>query len=112
MTYKPAVYKHASTIAERDGGWFCNYCRIRLVPAGYRVGDPEYYIGVAPAPERIFDLKPGFANYEVDHRVPPTRGGNHKLENLVLSCVKCNQRKNRKTDVEFIEWRRVKGFAP
>jgi 5-methylcytosine-specific restriction endonuclease McrA len=37
----------------------------------------------------------------LDHRVPLIRGGTNDLSNLVPSCLRCNQRKNRLTAEEF-----------
>ena len=31
---------------------------------------------------------------EVDHVTPVSRGGSHKLNNLVASCKRCNAQKN------------------
>ena len=40
----------------------------------------------------------------IDHKIPKSRGGTHKNENLVLSCKDCNHLKNDKTETEFIEF--------
>lgn len=36
-----------------------------------------------------------------DHYIPLSRGGCHTLENLVVSCSKCNQKKHAKDPIEF-----------
>ncbi|SRR6266487_1527812 len=39
--------------------------------------------------------------FEVDHLLPRSRGGSHRLSNLVLSCHECNARKGDRTASEF-----------
>ena len=41
-------------------------------------------------------------NYHIDHKIPLSRGGGNDIDNLALSCPKCNWSKNDKTDEEFI----------
>ncbi|ADE13936.1 HNH endonuclease [Nitrosococcus halophilus Nc 4] len=38
---------------------------------------------------------------EVEHIVPRSRGGSHRVSNLTLVCTPCNQKKNSKTATEF-----------
>ncbi|QBQ55860.1 RNA-guided endonuclease IscB [Nitrosococcus wardiae] len=38
---------------------------------------------------------------EVEHIVPRSRGGSHRVSNLTLACTPCNQKKNSKTATEF-----------
>ena len=42
----------------------------------------------------------------VDHRVPQSRGGSHRLRNLVFACFTCNQRKRDRAEDDFVasEW--------
>jgi 5-methylcytosine-specific restriction enzyme A len=40
-------------------------------------------------------------NRSLDHSIPLIRGGTNDLSNLVPSCLRCNQRKNRLTAEEF-----------
>lgn len=46
--------------------------------------------------------------WQVDHRIPLSRGGPHSLENTVVCCTACNMAKGTMTDVEFMENRRKK----
>lgn len=39
--------------------------------------------------------------FERDHRLPRSRGGSHRVSNLVLSCHTCNQAKGNQTAAEF-----------
>lgn len=39
--------------------------------------------------------------YEVDHRIPLSRGGSDGVENLVIACVSCNRRKSNKLPSEW-----------
>ena len=38
---------------------------------------------------------------QVEHLVPKTRGGSHRVSNLALACERCNQKKGNRTAVEF-----------
>jgi len=41
-------------------------------------------------------------NYDLEHKIPLSRGGMHDISNIVLSCRSCNVKKGIKTDEEFI----------
>lgn len=41
--------------------------------------------------------------YEIDHIVPLSKGGQHKLDNLAISCPTCNRRKGARCPVEFAQ---------
>ncbi len=60
---------------------------------------------------RIFELQRGLCfycratlgpDYQIDHRIPVSRGGSNDSLNIALTCRTCNQKKNTKTDVEFM----------
>ena len=40
--------------------------------------------------------KKGFNMFEIDHYLPVSLGGSNELDNLVLSCRKCNRTKHNK----------------
>lgn len=40
-------------------------------------------------------------NMHIDHYVPLSKGGEHTLSNLVVSCSTCNQKKNAKDPILF-----------
>lgn len=42
-------------------------------------------------------LKKGLGNLNIDHVIPKSQGGKSVWENLVVSCVKCNNKKDNKT---------------
>src|SRR5579871_2983373 len=42
-------------------------------------------------------------NRSLDHKIPLVRGGTNEISNLVPSCLRCNQRKNRKTAEEYLK---------
>lgn len=69
--------KHAQLLRIRDGNR-CFYCHI-----------PLSYV------------------FHVDHKTPVVRGGTNALENLVLTCVQCNQEKHNKTVPEYAAWKRL-----
>lgn len=64
-------------LGERDG-WRCYYCRTVLA------GDPS-----VPRPE-------------TDHVIPKSKGGSDHVDNRVLTCAPCNNRKGTKSVEEFI----------
>jgi 5-methylcytosine-specific restriction endonuclease McrA len=41
--------------------------------------------------------------YEIDHRVPLSKGGKHEARNLVISCRTCNRRKGARCPLEFAQ---------
>lgn len=41
--------------------------------------------------------------YHIDHKIPISRGGSNYIENIVISCPRCNISKNNKTAEEFIK---------
>lgn len=45
--------------------------------------------------------KPAGENYEVDHRIPLSRGGSNYPENLCISCFDCNRSKHDKLPQEW-----------
>jgi len=40
--------------------------------------------------------------WSLDHAIPLSRGGSHKVRNLRVCCGRCNRRKGSLTNVEFI----------
>ena len=42
------------------------------------------------------------SGFEVEHMLPKSRGGSHRIDNLTLSCHDCNQKKDTLTAEEFI----------
>lgn len=49
------------------------------------------------------DIRHGF---EVDHRIPLSRGGSNRAGNLQLSCSDCNRQKHNRFHIEFLVWRK------
>lgn len=43
--------------------------------------------------------------YNLDHYVPLSRGGKHTIDNLVISCEKCNKQKHAKDPYQFAQER-------
>jgi 5-methylcytosine-specific restriction endonuclease McrA len=71
-----------SQLIERDGGFFCFYCKAPLD-----------------------------GSYHIDHKTPYARGGAHHLDNFALACLQCNQEKHSKTLEEYRAWLRDRGEA-
>jgi 5-methylcytosine-specific restriction endonuclease McrA len=42
-------------------------------------------------------------NYHIDHYEPLSRGGKHEVDNLVISCPKCNRTKSAKDPYQFAQ---------
>jgi|TARA_Y100000296_G_C5176928_1_gene260638 5-methylcytosine-specific restriction endonuclease McrA len=40
---------------------------------------------------------------EIDHKIPLSRDGENKIENLVVCCISCNRKKGTMTDKEFLQ---------
>lgn len=47
----------------------------------------------------------------VDHKLPESRGGDHRRTNLALSCLYCNSEKNNRTPAEWRQWRLDRGLC-
>jgi 5-methylcytosine-specific restriction endonuclease McrA len=65
-----------SLIIRRDGGRRCFYCTLELS-----------------------------SQLHIDHKNPVVKGGSSKLENLVITCMQCNQEKHGKDIEEYRKWR-------
>ena len=79
-----AIYSLDIRIAAwEDAGRMCHYCD-RPVP---RPG-----------------TKGGYGTH-IDHVVPVAKGGSHDMENLVVSCKRCNREKGSKSYRDYLEWR-------
>jgi hypothetical protein len=48
--------------------------------------------------------------WQIDHAIPKSRGGSDGLENLRLSCPRCNEQKNTRTIDEYREYLREKSL--
>lgn len=78
--------KMRSILAERDG-WVCKYCGMNLVPDS----EVEKYTTSSVFGGVI--LLDGYDFPQLDHVFPRSKGGENTIENLVLSCGKCNMKK-------------------
>lgn len=92
--------ENATFLAERDGGWFCHYCK---VPVGFTedIGRRVVMDGqIIYTYSNDTPVKP----FSIDHKKPKCNGGPDDLSNLLLTCRKCNQRKGKKDYDQFIAW--------
>ncbi|MGX2967515.1 HNH endonuclease [Ursidibacter sp. B-7004-1] len=48
---------------------------------------------------------------DIEHLTPVSRGGSSNINNLTLSCYKCNAEKTNKTLNEYLEWRIERGLS-
>jgi 5-methylcytosine-specific restriction endonuclease McrA len=55
----------------------------------------------------VFCSKDISINYHIDHIIPLTKKGFHIIENIQLLCPTCNLSKNKKTNEEFIKFRKL-----
>jgi 5-methylcytosine-specific restriction endonuclease McrA len=51
---------------------------------------------------RCFYCDSKLGKYEIEHIIPLSKGGEHKLYNIVLACVHCNRTKGNKHPEEFV----------
>ncbi len=87
MAQRPSfslLMAYSQTIADRDGGHICHYCWIPLANAE----------------------SPGTGMATIDHKIPLSRGGSNRLENLVLCCEKCNVEKDDQSYKNFFAFKR------
>ena len=66
--------------------------------------------------EKVWDKTGGYCyycgkkldpnNWEIDHKIPKSRGGTDALDNLVPCCPECNDEKGDMTDREYIQYRK------
>jgi hypothetical protein len=78
MTRKPFTFEERFwALVYAEGR--CGYCRVELTPT-FKDGLP----------------------YQLDHKIPLSRGGEHVQSNWMASCRSCNAEKGTKTDFEFI----------
>jgi len=71
-------------LIERDNGERCHYCG---------EGPPDFF---DRSGRHVTEL-------QVDHLVPTSQGGKHRLSNLVLACQRCNAKKGAKPYQEFVD---------
>lgn len=99
--------ENATKLAERDGGWFCHYCGVLVgciedLGTRHTANNKSWYsFNESRSPVKVFSI---------DHKIPKTKGGSDDLDNLLLTCRKCNQRKGKKDYDEFIEWLKRERF--
>lgn len=121
MAKRPALTKEKrNKVLQRDN-WCCVYCGKKLYkldklckPYGsiHEDGDFHYqiYKNSPDNPEYqnlLLDYKlielVHYTEYPcMDHKVPVSKGGTNKLDNLVTSCWNCNSLKKEQTAEEFI----------
>jgi len=52
----------------------------------------------------FYCLEP-LSEYQIDHKIPVSRGGGHTRDNVCLACPRCNMSKKAKTSEEFLAYR-------
>lgn len=86
--------KFGEILLERDGGR-CRYCGIAF---DARLDKPAFDPMTNLATIEIEIFLPAWP--EVDHVIPRSKGGTDDLDNLVLACSECNNRKAGRTPEE------------
>jgi 5-methylcytosine-specific restriction endonuclease McrA len=79
----------------------CKRARRRHAPGHFRPDDLDHLYVAQQGRCRYCGTDLG-DTYEVDHKLPISRGGSHWPENLCLSCPRCNHRKFTKSETEFL----------
>ncbi len=77
------------TLAHRDGGYVCRYCKRPLDPTSYNWNNRA-------------------GSLTIDHYVPLSAGGSDELDNMVLSCRFCNMDKGAKLPIQWSSERGIK----
>lgn len=80
--------RFAQQLAERDGGWYCHYCRIPLIPLGQL-----HIYGIPSGDGESYFIPDDIRTCAADHIVAKSKGGGDQLDNLVLACDYCNSKK-------------------
>ena len=89
------------SLAERDG-WACHYCGHALSLPTLDYVDSDGFAHYS-TPE-------GTKEPQIDHKLAKARGGTNSMDNLALSCPRCNCRKGaRYTYEEFLTLMRQEG---
>lgn len=115
---KRVINKHV-----REHGWHCYYCGAPLVHednikqvclyepevvSWTHCGCGEHDLSKEPCVRGgawyIPDDSP-YRWFEIEHKIPRSRGGSDALSNLCLSCGECNNRKGTRTSDEYIALR-------
>lgn len=90
----------AERIAMRDGGYVCHYCQLPLI----KWGDEKLYCDWFTPPhgksKSYWRPRENYSFIEFDHKSPRSLGGEHCVENLVMSCGLCNVMKRHSYDYE------------
>ena len=96
---RPSQAVRECIYTQQDGR--CAYCGRALLPLSvWRRGpDGRSVIDRMSFEERHNRADSGIP--ELDHRTPPTRGGDNAVENLCYACRRCNQSKEVRTEAEF-----------
>jgi hypothetical protein len=112
-----AANQRVVLLGERDG-FACHYCAPLIIDPRDPERDGAVWVpaqvfthhcgcGMHTPPEpctipAYWELPTGWRWGEADHVLARSRGGPDDLENLVLSCAKCNSRKGARPYDEFV----------
>ena len=79
------------SVIERDG-YFCQFCRIPVIPSEARKKLRKYYPDALRWGSKDSEKHSAFQAmwFVLDHVVPRALGGENVLENLVVACQPCN----------------------
>lgn len=90
---------HTKTVISRDCG-VCQYCKKKVVFGrllrGFIIQSTEYTITYKVLKSDGTSQSYTHLRASLDHDKEISKGGDSSLENLKLSCVKCNQKKSQK----------------
>jgi len=100
------VYRHKFRLTEeekREKKYWSNKKRYHQRRAiGRMPGKPEIERLYVEQEGRCAYCRDQLDRYHIDHKIPVARGGTNEIENLHLTCGRCNMRKHTLTHEEFL----------
>lgn len=95
MSRTTISYKRKKIVFERDK-YTCVYCKRKAEKIIEQKGRSNKLLILLLISD---DWRP----FEIDHKIPVSKGGTNEIKNLVTSCARCNNKKSNETYKKFIK---------
>lgn len=69
---------------------------------GYKLTEDNIKMLISQQNNKCFYCDKDLENFQIEHIIPLSKGGEHKLYNIVLSCSFCNHSKGHKSPEDFV----------